>query len=263
MELEAAQHSQHFTYVDGALIVVLLGSCLIGLVRGFTREFLGIVNWVGAIFLTLYGFPLLSPMARSHISNPFIADIGLYIVLFIVSLVVLSSISRFLSNQVKGSILGGVDRSLGMIFGLVRTFILMAVTFGLVVYLWPHQSPAPFKGAQTYGLFKQSFEITSSLLPKDLAQKLKHAQNKTEETLLPTHSLNGALDKAELVNKLSNLQIMGKESNTPTPPTYNEEQRSTLKRLIMNHSDTPASMPSSKDQSSADQSTRDQPSTDE
>lgn len=259
MELEAAQHSQHFTYVDGTLIVVLLGSCLIGLVRGFTREFLGIVNWGGAIFLTLYGFPLLSPLARSHIPNPFVADIGLYIVLFIVSLVVLSAISRFLSNQVKGSILGGVDRSLGMIFGLVRTFILMAVTFGLVVYLWPHQSPASFKDAQTYGFFKQSFEITVSLLPKDLALKLKHAQSKPEEALMNMNPELAPLSKVDLVNKLSNLKILGSESTTaPTPPTYKEEHRSELKRLIMNHSDTPSA-----DKPTTDQEAPNQPSTDE
>jgi len=259
MELEAAQQSQHFTYVDGALIVVLLGSCLIGLVRGFTREFLGIFNWIGSIFVTLYGFPLLSPVVRQHISNPFVADIALYIVLFIVSLVILSAISRLISNQVKGSILGGVDRSLGMIFGLARTFVLMAGTFGLSLYFWSHETPQAFKNAQTYILFKRSFEISTSLLPKEITEKLMKVHNKPDSALSHINPLQGPLNKADLVNKLSNLKIMGSESSSGDSPSYSEEQRSTLKRLILNHSDTPTTQESTSDRPTTD----DQPSTDQ
>lgn len=240
MEHQAADIGAHFTYVDGIFIGVLGLSCLVGLLRGFTRELLGIINWVGAILLTLYGVSVLTPFARSHITNPFVADMALYITLFVVSIVVLSAISRTISNHVKSSSLGGIDRSLGMIFGLARTFILMAITFAGVVYFWPSNPPAAFTNARSLPLFKQAFILSATLVPKDLLHKFLDKQSEMTSSLLGQQNLSGAANTTDLVNKLSNLKVLSSNGDSSTAPQYKEEHRSELGRLILNHSDKDA-----------------------
>lgn len=240
MEQQAADIGAHFTYVDGIFIGVLGLSCVVGLLRGFTRELLGIINWVGAILLTLYGVSVLTPFARSHIANPFVADIALYITLFVVSIVVLSAISRTISNHVKSSSLGGVDRSLGMIFGLARTFILMAITFAGVLYFCPSNPPAAFSNARTLPLFKHAFTLSSTLVPKDLMHRFLDKKSETASSLLGQQSLSGIANTTDLVNKLSSLKVLNPNSDSSADPQYKEEHRSELGRLILNHSDKDA-----------------------
>ena len=62
--------------VDFFVLIIVFFSALIALIRGFAREFLGILGWVGAVFVTLYGLPYIRPVARNMVDNPIIADIG-------------------------------------------------------------------------------------------------------------------------------------------------------------------------------------------
>src|SRR3990167_294789 len=102
-----------FNMVDFAIIFLLGISILIGILRGATREVLGIAGWVGALATVFYGLPLFRPLGRYYIHNPMIADAAIAGVLFILSLAVFILISRLISTKVKGSLLGGLDRSLG------------------------------------------------------------------------------------------------------------------------------------------------------
>jgi uncharacterized membrane protein required for colicin V production len=271
MEHQAADIGAQITYVDGIFIAVLALSCVVGLIRGFTRELLGIINWVGAIAITLWGFPLFSPFVRSHISNYFVADIGLYIVLFVVSIVVLSAISRAISGQIKSSTHGGVDRSLGLLFGVARTFILMAITFAGVLYFSPTKVPLDFKNARSYPLFEQSFLLSAHLIPETVLAYITHKEpgqnsavailrgegGKPEMNQGSGSSLEEAtqklssglsqlntLDPKALVDKLSNLKIQEQKSGNDPAPRYNEEHRSTLDRLVLNHSEPNSNVPS-------------------
>lgn len=99
-------------YVDLIVIGVFLISTLIGISRGFTREFFGIVAWLGAFTATLLGVVWARPFVQSLISNPFIADVVSGLFIFVTTLFLLGSLSRYISLRVKGSLLGGLDRSL-------------------------------------------------------------------------------------------------------------------------------------------------------
>jgi membrane protein required for colicin V production len=79
---------------DIAVIVVLLISALLAYARGFVHEVLAVAGWVGAIFATIYGFPYARPYARSLIPVELIADLVAGLVIFVVTLVLLSFVTR-------------------------------------------------------------------------------------------------------------------------------------------------------------------------
>lgn len=71
---------------------------------------------VGAAVGTTYLFPLIRWHIRALVPNPLIADLLAFLILLFAFLL----LSDSLSSRIKKSVLGGLDRSLGLGFGFVR-----------------------------------------------------------------------------------------------------------------------------------------------
>ncbi len=130
--------------LDIVVAVILFLSMLVAWFRGFIREVLTILGLGGAAVGALYGSPYIIPSlskwmigdksadeARlfSIIPYEFIA-IGLaYLFVFIVVFILLSLATHWLSKTAKEAGLGALDRSLGVLFGLLRAVILIGLLF--------------------------------------------------------------------------------------------------------------------------------------
>ena len=100
---------------DIFVIVIVVLSALVGLMRGFIREVLSVVSWVGAAFVTFYSFEQSRALARdllkSMVDNPTVHDVAGATVVFVVSLSNFSVISHFIASLVTGGVLGAIIRS--------------------------------------------------------------------------------------------------------------------------------------------------------
>ena len=63
------------SYLDLALIAVVLVSGVLSMLRGFTREVLAIASWAAAAFAAYYLHPLLLPYVTPHIGRSHRRDI--------------------------------------------------------------------------------------------------------------------------------------------------------------------------------------------
>jgi membrane protein required for colicin V production len=130
------------TWVDLVILAVLVVSALLAFMRGLVREVLGLAAWVGAIFAGVWALPRVRPQFQHWLgSSPWVDPVA-FAAVFIVALIVLLLISRWISAIVRGSPLGGVDRTLGLVFGLARGAALVIVAYitaGMVVQVsrWP------------------------------------------------------------------------------------------------------------------------------
>jgi membrane protein required for colicin V production len=154
--------------VDIIVIAVVGLSTIIAFLRGFVREILTIGSWLGAGLVTLYAFPVLQPKFEQWISSKLAADIAGGIGLFLISLVIFSIISHFIAKFVRGSALTAVDRSLGLLFGLLRGAILVSLAYMLVFAMDPNL----LRGARTLPMMARGAEILRNLAPKELADDL-------------------------------------------------------------------------------------------
>jgi membrane protein required for colicin V production len=112
------------------LVLAIVGiSALLGLSRGLVRELLGLGSWVVA-GLGAYRFgPAARPMLEQAIGNPDIADPAAYAIVFVLLLVVLSLLSNLIGRAVELSALGGLDRSLGLVFGVLRAAVVLILAY--------------------------------------------------------------------------------------------------------------------------------------
>lgn len=115
--------------VDVAVLLIVALSGMMGLARGLVREVFGLLAWLGAAFAAWYFFPQAQGMARRTIANEGIADPVAFGLVFLVVLVMLSLLARSLATLTRYSGLGGLDRTLGLVYGLGRGAVLMVAAY--------------------------------------------------------------------------------------------------------------------------------------
>ncbi len=153
---------------DVVVVVTVLISGAIALARGLVKEVLAIASWVGAAFATLYGFSYASPYARKMIETDWVADLTAGGVLFIVTLFVLSLASHAISSRVKGSTLGVLDRSLGLVFGLLRGALLISLAYFALNWVEPDKNEQPqwLRAAKTMPLIEEGADLIKAVIPE-------------------------------------------------------------------------------------------------
>lgn len=155
-------------WVDLAVLAVLALSGLLAFMRGLVREVLGLGAWVvAAIVASPYGvFPHIQPWVRQQFSDPTTADIVAFGGVFVITLIVLWMIAGALGAAVRGSVLGGLDRTLGLVFGLARGGVLVAVLYLLVGMVLPaEQWPSPVLQARALPIVHQGAEWLAGQMP--------------------------------------------------------------------------------------------------
>jgi membrane protein required for colicin V production len=141
------------TWVDFVVLGVLAVSGLLAFSRGFVREVLGLAAWGGAAAFAWWGAPLARPQFAQWISSPEWVGVATTVALFVASLVVLMIVSSWIGRVVRASALGGVDRTLGLVFGLARGALLVVFAYIAAGMLIPtDQWPDAVRQARTLPL---------------------------------------------------------------------------------------------------------------
>jgi membrane protein required for colicin V production len=120
------------TIVDYVVLGVLLISGLIAAYRGFLKETLSVSSWLVAALAAVFFWPVTKPFARALLEPQILADILALVGVFFLILIPASFVSFRLSELVRESSAGPLDRSLGFVFGLARG--LLVVGLGYVVF---------------------------------------------------------------------------------------------------------------------------------
>ncbi|MBK4215716.1 CvpA family protein [Paracoccus caeni] len=128
-----------FTIIDAVVAVVIILSAILAWSRGFVRESLAILGWIGAAVLAFIFAGTVRPMiAQIPVLDRFLGDscelatIAAFAVVFALALVIFSIITPLFSSVVQRSALGGIDQGMGFLFGVARGILLVAIAF--IVY---------------------------------------------------------------------------------------------------------------------------------
>jgi membrane protein required for colicin V production len=177
------------TWVDGAILAVLLVSAVLAYFRGLVREVLSIGAWLGAAVLGVAALPQTRPFVDQYVEPDWLATGVAIGAVFLAVLLILKILIHWIAGLVQSSFVGGVDRALGMVFGLARgafVVVLAYIVAGLVLpasETWP---PA-VRLARSLPLVVEGARRLVEQLPEDFRPRLPDGtggQNPTLDQLL-------------------------------------------------------------------------------
>ena len=115
------------TGADVLILLVFLGSTLIGLLRGFVREAVSLAFWIVAIWAAWKFGPTVEPHLGGLLADPKIAPwVGRFVILTLV-LLIGWVIGMLLSYFTRSMGLGPLDRAIGLLFGILRGMVLVGL----------------------------------------------------------------------------------------------------------------------------------------
>ena len=125
-----------FDLIVFLIIVYYMTQCA---AKGFMRSLLSFSKWILALVITIILVPKLNPWVQDYIESKFVADIGLGVFIYLVSLFVIINIGKAIGRTITWSGLGSVDKTFGLIFGILKGYIICVCIFSLLNWFYPHQ----------------------------------------------------------------------------------------------------------------------------
>src|SRR5271163_1155006 len=158
------------SYLDLAVLGIVLVSALLSMMRGFSREVLAIASWAAAAAAAYYFYPLVVPYLTPYIHKEVFAQAAAAAIVFFATLIVVSLFTVRLSDAILDSKIGALDRTLGFVFGVARGFLLAVVAFAIFNWLVSEkQQPEWVKTAKTRPVLTDTADKIVAMLPEDAA----------------------------------------------------------------------------------------------
>ncbi len=217
--------------LDLGVIAVIGLSAIFAFARGFVREALSIVAWVGAGFITLYGFSTVYAIVDPMVHNPLLSQLIAGFGLFIVSLIALTIVTGIVARSVRSSALSPIDRTLGLIFGVLRGAFILSLACLLLDMVQPNDRPPWLRDAKSVPYLEQGANLLRGFLPESLRMKTAAAADEVIRTVSPASEADKAM--RALTNPTAPPAAAAPEQ-TPAAPTYSPSDQRNLDRLINN-----------------------------
>lgn len=121
-----------FNWADWIILGIVVLSCLFGLMRGLIKEALSVANWIIAVLIAVTFRDPLAALLVNQIETPSLRQIVAFSSLFITTLMVGALVNYLIGELVKITGLSSTDRVLGMVFGLLRGFVVVMAILLLI-----------------------------------------------------------------------------------------------------------------------------------
>ncbi len=159
------------SWLDWALMAVLLLSALLGLWRGLVYEVLSLAVWVVAFVLAqAYAAPVGAWLPVDGFSQPLQLAAG-FAAVFVAAAFVGGLLAWLVKKFVESVGLRPVDRILGGAFGLARGMVIL-LGLAVVVSMTPLQSQERWRDSTVAGVLSRTLHAIKPLLPEAVARHL-------------------------------------------------------------------------------------------
>lgn len=222
--------------LDVVILIVVAVSALIALSRGLIKEVLSIVGWILATMAIIYLLPVCLPFTKKFISSGLLAGILTALSIFVIFFVFWIYSTSQIIGKIRTSKLNGLDRFLGLFFGIMRAFLLVVLFNIMVSWIIPEDRQSETLTKSKYfrlaGKFAQPIE---EMIPQETLDLIK------EKTKQFGEDEEQAEDKekdenVELFEKLAQPRIKkvsGKNKQSKEEPKgYHNSEREDINRLI-------------------------------
>lgn len=228
---------ENVTTLDFVILFIIAISAIFAFARGFAREVLSLASWVVAAYGALFISPLVTPLIDQYVAPQWLAVTLSYLGLFIVILMLSSWLAARLSQSLKSSSIGPLDRTLGIIFGAIRGFVIVCLAYILVLLVLPeNEHPSWLTSARLYPALQTGTAVIMATIPEDSIpidrNKIDEAVSKGKQEInrSTTDAISNELDRQ--IENILGPQSPNKSQDNQSGKGYNQNDRAILDSLI-------------------------------
>ena len=122
---------------DILILIILFYNVLQCFFKGFSLSLITFMKWIISTVITILAVPKLQPFVAQYIESEFINNVGLGIVIFILTLFITILIGKTLSKTVTWTGVGSIDKVFGFLFGFLKDILLVSVYFQFLIGFIP------------------------------------------------------------------------------------------------------------------------------
>lgn len=163
--------------LDWIIVAIILVSGLISVWRGFVREAISLATWIAAFLIALIFAPKLAVILPDAVQSPMMRWGIAAVALFMATLLAGGLFNFLVSSLVERTGLSGTDRSLGVVFGILRGVVIVGLGV-LVVGDTALRDEVWWQGSALAPHFEPFAEWIREAYPADLAEALMAGENR-------------------------------------------------------------------------------------
>ena len=130
----------NFNLFDLFFSIILLYSVTQCFLKGFSLSLISFMKWVFSTIVTIILVPKLQPIVSDYIESEFINNVGLGILIFILTLFITIVIGKSLSRAVTWTGVGSIDKAFGILFGFFKGYVVSVCLFSIFNWFYPYQN---------------------------------------------------------------------------------------------------------------------------
>lgn len=158
--------------LDIVLVIFFSISILVGIYRGFVKEVLSLGSWLLAGLVAFRFGEQVSVYIKPYVPQEPLDLAIAYVAVFIVALILFSIISHLISQIFASSGMGGIDRSLGSVFGAIRAGVIVAILIGVGTFMSMNEHEW-WTSSQFLPYFEPLLEWMKTFLPEAIVKKIE------------------------------------------------------------------------------------------
>lgn len=160
-------------WIDVAIIALIVLSAVLSLFRGFVKEALALASWLVALWVSMIFYEDLAVVLSQWIAEPSIQNIAAFSILFICVLLVGALVNYLTGKLVVKTGLAVTDRMLGVVFGVARGIVIVAILV-LFAGLTPMPQDSWWQSSQLIGYFQEFAMWMREYLPEDISENISY-----------------------------------------------------------------------------------------
>ena len=171
------------TLVDWIIVVILAGSMLAGLARGFFRSVFSLAGLIAGVAIASWNYWRLAAILRRFIHTVEIADAGAFLIIAGLVMIVAALLGSLLAKVFEKVGLGCLDRIAGALFGLVEGLVFVALCILVTVAFFPQTAWLTEARLPRYffGALHVSIQVTPSRLGERVRKELNTLETKSQQ----------------------------------------------------------------------------------
>ncbi len=221
-----------FNYFDIAVLSIMFLSCIFALFRGFVKEVLSLVAWVGSAYITIRFYKPLSAALQPHFVNPMAGNIAASVLLYFGSLIGFFLINRSIIKVLKsGSELGIFDNILGFLFGALRGSFIVSLAYLMMSLVMKEDSrPDWLEKAVTRPYVEKGAVMLAKMAPsytEELSNMQKKAKDSVQDSIKEKmeETIRDKLKNPDNINNIGNGLGNGLDNKQEDRPENRQENK--------------------------------------